>query len=203
MSVRQTARGRNEEALEQQPLSPNGSPQALPGEDTPLLDSELEDDQLAQDSKQGVRDMEAIRSLWTPKILVAAYIFVLLVIFGNGLESQASSNLLPYATSEFSEHALISTVGISSSFIAGVARLPAAKIVDIWGRGEGFVIMAIFATTGVSPSRFLVMPRLLSSKIVGLILMAVCENVAVYVIAQVSISVYSCQCLLSFSYLAS
>ncbi|EOD50855.1 putative siderophore iron transporter mirb protein [Neofusicoccum parvum UCRNP2] len=154
-----------------EPSVPRASPPCLPGEDSPLLmhndrGDGPEQHQLAGFPKNGVEDMEAVRSMWTPTVLAAAYLGVLLVIFGNGLESQASSNLMPYATSEFSEHALVSTVGISSSFIAGVARIPVAKLVDIWGRGEGFVVMVASAT-------------------LGLALMAVCRNIAVYVIAQV------------------
>lgn len=114
---------------------------------------EREDGALQVTAEQGVRDMEAIRRVWTsPKVVAALYLCILLVIFGTGLESQASSNLLPYATSEFSEHALVSTVGISSSFIAGVARIPTAKLVDLWGRGEGFVLMSALATLGVCVS---------------------------------------------------
>ncbi|KAH7046073.1 hypothetical protein B0J12DRAFT_757499 [Macrophomina phaseolina] len=47
-----------------------------------------------------------------------------------------------------------------------IHRIPVAKLVDIWGRGEGFMLMAAFATFGLA-------------------LTAVCSNVAVCVIAQV------------------
>lgn len=187
MSAIQNAPMLVEEALEPSvALTPR-----LPDENSSLLmhdnlENGPEQRQVVESPKHGVEDMEVIRSMWTPKVLAAAYLSVLLVIFANGLESQASSNLMPYATSEFSEHALVSTVGISSSFIAGVARIPVAKLVDIWGRGEGLVIMVASATLGVSqPSS--TMPHMLSRSNTGLALMAVCRNVAVYVVAQVAV----------------
>ena len=44
-------------------------------------------------------------------------------------------------------------------------RLPIAKMLDIWGRAEGFAVMAAVAT-------------------LGMVLMAVCQNIATYAAAQ-------------------
>ncbi|EKG13083.1 hypothetical protein MPH_09759 [Macrophomina phaseolina MS6] len=114
----------------------------------------------------GVQEIEAARSVWTPGLLKIAYLSVFFVILGSSLETQASSNLVTYVTSDFSEHALISTISISTSLIAGAARVPIARLIDIWGRGEGYVMMVACTT-------------------LGLILMAVCNNVPVYALAQV------------------
>ena len=53
-----------------------------------------------------------------------------------------------------------------SSIIGGVLKLPLAKVLDIWGRPQGFLITVVFME-------------------IGLIMMAVCENVETYAAAQV------------------
>ena len=35
-----------------------------------------------------------------------------------------------------------------SSIIGGVARLPVAKIIDIWGRAEGYMLMVLCLIIG-------------------------------------------------------
>jgi len=53
-----------------------------------------------------------------------------------------------------------------SGIIGGVLKLPLAKVLDIWGRPQGFLITVIFLE-------------------VGLIMMALCQNVETYAAAQV------------------
>jgi len=77
-----------------------------------------------------------------------------------------SAALTPYVTSSFQEHSLTATVSIVSSLMSGLCILPLAKIVDIWGRPNGF-ICSVFLST------------------VGLIMMAACQNVETYAAAQV------------------
>jgi len=54
--------------------------------------------------------------------------------------------------------------------MSGVFYLPVAKILDVWGRAQGFSIMVIIAT-------------------LGLLMMAVCNNITTYAAAQVFYSV--------------
>lgn len=35
-----------------------------------------------------------------------------------------------------------------SSIIGAVAKLPIAKIIDIWGRAEGYILMVLLCTLG-------------------------------------------------------
>jgi MFS family permease len=69
-------------------------------------------------------------------------------------------------TSDFQEHSLTATTGIVSSLVAGVIKLPVAKLMDIFGRLQGFVFMVTCA-------------------VIGLIMMAACNNVQTYAAAQV------------------
>ena len=74
--------------------------------------------------------------------------------------------LTPYVTSSFQAHSLTAATSIMSSLIGGLVQLPLAKILDIWGRPQGFAVM-VFCLT------------------IGLVMMAACNNVKTYAAAQV------------------
>ena len=82
------------------------------------------------------------------------------------MQQGMSNQLLPYVTSSFQAHSLTATTSIMSSIIGGLSKLVLAKILDIWGRPQGFAIMTGFLT-------------------IGLIMMAACRNVETYAAAQV------------------
>ena len=69
--------------------------------------------------------------------------------------------LTPYVTSSFNEHSLTALTGVISSLIAGLWKLPYAKIMNIWGRHVALIIGVI-------------------CYLIGLIMMAACENVQTY-----------------------
>lgn len=64
-----------------------------------------------------------------------------LVFFTDSLQQQISASLLPYVTSSFGFHGLLATTSIISVIVAGVAKLPLARILDVIGRNEGLIIM--------------------------------------------------------------
>ena len=68
--------------------------------------------------------------------------------------SLTAQNLRPYVTSAFRRHGLLPTTTVVSSIVGGVCRLPIAKIIDIWGRVEGFLLMTAIMVIGTSCSRF-------------------------------------------------
>jgi MFS family permease len=84
----------------------------------------------------------------------------------NAFQSSVTSNLTPYVTSGFEEHSLLTVITIVSNSMAAAVYIPTAKLLDLWGRAEGFAVMVCFAT-------------------LGLILMAVCKSLAVFCAAQV------------------
>lgn len=93
---------------------------------------------------------------------------IYILTFVNSLQQQVTGSLGPYVTSSFKQHSLFSTTQTLSSIVAGCSKLPIAKILDIWGRVEGFILMTVLCT-------------------LGLILMAACRNVETYAAAQVNI----------------
>lgn len=74
-------------------------------------------------------------------------------------------NLVPYVTSAFGKHGLLATTSIVATIIGGVSRLTIAKMIDIWGRCEGFVVMVILV-------------------VLGMVLKATCVNVEMYAAAH-------------------
>lgn len=80
--------------------------------------------------------------------------------------SSIDGSLSTYVASSFQQHSLSGLpTAIADAFSAAVF-LPVAKMVDTWGRAEGFLVMSICAT-------------------VGLILMACCNSFPVYCAANV------------------
>ena len=85
--------------------------------------------------------------------------------FFTAYASSTSSTLSPYVTSDFQQHSLTALTTVISSIVGGIWKLPYAKILNIWGRPFGLALgVAIY--------------------VVGLILMASCNNVKAYCAAQ-------------------
>jgi len=82
------------------------------------------------------------------------------------MQQGMAGSLSPYVTSSFALHSLTAATSIMSSIIGGLTKLPLAKILDIWGRPQGYAVMVLFLT-------------------IGLIMMAGCNNVQTYAAAQV------------------
>ncbi|CAF9905102.1 MAG: hypothetical protein HETSPECPRED_004873 [Heterodermia speciosa] len=117
-------------------------------------------------AQPGVQNIEAVTVAWTTTALVFAYLMIWLTYFVEGMLSNTTAALLPYVTSAFAEHSLTPTVGILSSVIGGVTNLTIAKVLDVFGRPQGYLFCICLAT-------------------VGLIMMAACNNVEAYAAAQV------------------
>jgi len=88
------------------------------------------------------------------------------IYFINTLQQSITSSLTPYVTSAFEEHSLTAATSIMSSLIGGLFKLPLAKILDTWGRPQGYAMMVACMT-------------------IGLIMMAGCNSVQTYAAAQV------------------
>ncbi|EXJ68536.1 uncharacterized protein A1O5_08329 [Cladophialophora psammophila CBS 110553] len=119
-----------------------------------------------ENAQTGVQKIEATTSAWGRNQLVLAYILIFLIYFVDSLQQQLTSVLTPYVTSDFRLHSLTATTGILSQIIGGLSKLPLAKILDIWGRPQGFILMVALLT-------------------IGLVMMAACQNVETYAAAQV------------------
>ena len=123
-------------------------------------------DDISYDAQPGVQKMEATTKTWTMPWLITTYLLIWLITFVDAMQSGMGSSLTPYVTSSFMEHSLTATTGIFSNLIGGLIKLPLAKVLDIFGRPQGFFV-----------SMWLM--------VVGLVMMAACRNVQTYAAAQV------------------
>ncbi|KAK2031990.1 major facilitator superfamily transporter [Colletotrichum zoysiae] len=127
--------------------------------------SKPESDDASEFKQEGVKKVEAVTSVWSMKMLWVVFALLYLVSFTDGLLQSVEGNLTAYVTSSFGHHGLLATTSIVSTILGGVCQLTIAKIIDIRGRAEGFVGMIFLVT-------------------IGMIMMAVCQNVETYAAAQ-------------------
>ncbi|EEU40096.1 uncharacterized protein NECHADRAFT_103318 [Fusarium vanettenii 77-13-4] len=118
------------------------------------------------DAQAGVQKIEALTSVWTTRSIIAAYVIIWFVYFVDMLLQGVGGSLNLWVTSAFAQHSLTPTVMIFSSIIGAVFKLTIAKILDVFGRPHGYLLSVFFA-------------------IIGLIMMAACNNVEAYAAAQV------------------
>ncbi|KNG50754.1 siderophore iron transporter mirb [Stemphylium lycopersici] len=128
-------------------------------------DSDEELNGVDASAEQGVQAVQAASLIWKKRDLILAYIFMWFIQFFTAYASSTSSTLAPYVTSSFNQHSLTALTTVISSIVGGIWKLPYAKILNIWGRPFGLSLgVAIY--------------------VVGLILMASCNNVKAYCAAQ-------------------
>ncbi|KAJ5799105.1 uncharacterized protein N7518_001173 [Penicillium psychrosexuale] len=113
----------------------------------------------------GVQRVRAITSAWSTKTLILMFILLYLVSFVDALLSSVETALNPYITSSFHKHGLLTVVSVVSTILGGSSKLTLAKIIDIWGRVEGFLIMLVLVT-------------------IGLIMKATCKSMEMYTAAH-------------------
>ncbi|KAK2608505.1 hypothetical protein QQS21_002967 [Conoideocrella luteorostrata] len=124
------------------------------------------DDSSSEEEQDGVKKIEATVKVWSSLHIYLAYIFIWIIYFADSMHSSMAFSLTPYVTSSFAQHGLTATTGVFAQLIGALIKLPLAKILDIWGRPQGFALTVFFM-------------------VVGLIMMAACQNVQTYAAAQV------------------
>ena len=72
-----------------------------------------------------------------------------LLYFVTAFQASISYNLVPFATSSFKDHSLLTVIYIVSNAMSAALYIPLAKVLDLWGRAEGFLLMVSFATLGL------------------------------------------------------
>ncbi len=154
--------------VEKEPSTVNDLEHSVPSSPHPDGNDNDTDNESTIDThaQPGVQNIEAVTVAWTTTALIVAYMMIWLIYFVEGMLSGTTAALTPYVTSAFAQHSLTPTVAILSSVIGGVTNLTLAKILDVFGRPQGFLFCICLAT-------------------VGLIMMAACNNVEAYAAAQV------------------
>ncbi|KAH6629852.1 putative siderophore-dependent iron transporter [Boeremia exigua] len=122
------------------------------------------------DAQRGVQQIEATTLTWSKWSLAALLINIWLIFLTNGFRGSILAGLVPYVTSDFRSHSLMTVIDIVSRAITASVYIPIAKLLDVWGRAEGFALMVGSATLGV-------------------VLMATSQNLATFCAAQVFYSI--------------
>ena len=68
----------------------------------------------------------------------------------NAFQSSILYSLIPFVTSEYESHSLLNVIFIVADTMQAATYIPLSKILDIWGRAEGFALMVVFATIGMA-----------------------------------------------------
>ncbi|KAJ6134340.1 siderophore iron transporter mirB [Penicillium sp. IBT 18751x] len=131
------------------------------------MNPEAVPDENAQD---GVRIAEAMTLSWSKSSLIIVYICMWLLYFSNAFEASLSYNLDPFVSSAFQDHSLLPVISVVANVMAGATYLPVAKILNLWDRTVGFVLMMAIAT-------------------LGMVLMAACNSFELYAAANIFYSV--------------
>ncbi|KAF9885928.1 hypothetical protein FE257_012218 [Aspergillus nanangensis] len=154
-------RGRNDTQLAQ----------AIVGSDFRQCKSEVTPDEISFDTPTnnevtqgapvGVQKAEAAALAWSKKTAYVTYALVWLCFFMLAFQSSISTNVIHNAYAHFEQAPAVSTASIVASVVSGVIRIPVAKILNIWGRTEGFLVfVAVY--------------------LVGLVILAACNKPSAY-----------------------
>ncbi|KAJ3494588.1 hypothetical protein NLG97_g3980 [Lecanicillium saksenae] len=115
--------------------------------------------------QDGVKRVEAITTVWSKNTMIVMFALLFLVSFVDTLLQSVQGALTPYVTSSFQAHSLLAVTESLAFIFGGVCTLAIAKVIDIWGRAEGFTVMIVLI-------------------IVGMVMKAACVNVEMYTAAN-------------------
>jgi len=73
---------------------------------------------------------------------------IFLIANVTSLDNNTTQVLVPYATSSFNTHSLLSILGIVSGVMLAVVKAPMAKIGDVFGRMEAFLLSILLYVAG-------------------------------------------------------
>lgn len=105
--------------------------------------------EVTKDAYSGVQKAEAAALVWSRKALYMTYAWIWVAYFMLALQQSIGLNVQYYAYSSFQSAPEISTANILGTIIGGVLTLPIAKILNLWGRAEGFLIFIVVYLVGI------------------------------------------------------
>lgn len=117
----------------------------------------------SQDTQEGNTE---ITTVWNKKLITIAYLMIWVIYFFELMQRGVEASLAPYVLSEFANHSLTPVVLIMSSVFGGVFKLALAKVLDLFGRPLGCLVSVVVATFGLA-------------------MMAACNSVEMYSVAQI------------------
>ncbi|QKX64817.1 uncharacterized protein TRUGW13939_11993 [Talaromyces rugulosus] len=104
---------------------------------------------VTQGAQTGIQKAEATALVWTRTALYATYAWIWLCFFVLSMQSSINANLVYYAYAKFASAPQISQAYVISTIVGGVIQLPIAKILNVWGRAEGLLIVLAINLLGL------------------------------------------------------
>ncbi|KAL8243623.1 hypothetical protein R6Q59_009881 [Mikania micrantha] len=106
-------------------------------------------DVVTQDAQLGQQKAEAAALVWSKPQVYATYVWIWVCFFMLALQSATTVIFNPAAYADFALAPEIVTSYVLANIIGGVLKLPIAKILNIWGRAEGFFIFVCVYLLGM------------------------------------------------------
>ncbi|KAK4615803.1 Siderochrome iron transporter 2 [Fulvia fulva] len=106
-------------------------------------------DQVTSDAQAGIQKAEAAALVWSKTAIFGVYAWIWVCYFMLAFQSSIQSYVTVYAYSAFTTAPAITTATILSNIIGGVLKLPIAKLINIWGRAEGFMVFVVVYLIGL------------------------------------------------------
>ncbi|KAF9631134.1 putative siderophore iron transporter protein [Lasiodiplodia theobromae] len=154
------------------PIRPAGDDKTFEPQQDAALEKDNISDLIDKDAQAGVQKVEAVTAVWSKLHIAIAYLFIWLFYVVTSIQEVALGVFTPFVTSSFQMHSLTAATSIMANIIAGLFKLPLAKILDAWGRPQGLGLMLLIW-------------------MLGFIMMAACNNVTTYAAAYTFYSVGS------------
>uniref|UniRef100_V5GMA8 Major facilitator super n=2 Tax=Kalmanozyma brasiliensis (strain GHG001) TaxID=1365824 RepID=V5GMA8_KALBG len=115
------------------------------------LDEDFEDQHLLKGtSSEREREVESPRQLWRKRrgLYLLVYSAIFCVAYVTSLDSNTGYLYLNFACSEYGALASFSTVAIVQQMVFAVAKPPIAKLSDVVGRPQAYVLSLVFYVCG-------------------------------------------------------
>ncbi|OAA45615.1 Major facilitator superfamily domain, general substrate transporter [Metarhizium rileyi] len=116
--------------------------------------------------QSGVARIEATTKVWSRSHLMTAYVMIWFLYFVKSIEEVVVFSMDPFVTSAFNKHSITPAIDVVAIIVGGLSYIPLAKILDTWGRPQGLTLTVFIW-------------------VIGLIMMAACNNVETFAAAKV------------------
>lgn len=137
----------DEAAAAQEP--PSGASSQLDLADKNEKEVELNGNQVTATAELGVQKAEAAALVWPRWAMYSTYGWIWVCFFMLALQQSILSNVTYYAYASFQSAPQIATASILSTIIGGVLKLPIAKVLNLWGRAEGYAVFLVVYLLGM------------------------------------------------------
>ena len=105
--------------------------------------------QVTKDAQMGQQKAEAVALVWSKGAVYATYAWIWVCFFMLALQQSTTLQLNAAAYADFVSAPQIVVANILATIIGGVLKLPIAKLINIWGRAEGFFIFVCVYILGM------------------------------------------------------